>query len=322
MGLVLGFSAMIKRTIEISQQPAHLTVKLNQLLVQPHDQPTESHRSIPCEDIGVVLVDHQQTTYTHAALARLMAFDGVLVVCGRDHLPAGILLPMSDHSQVVWRIHDQLSISKPLKKQLWKQIVQAKIRAQAMNLPEGSRQRGRLLGMIREVRSNDSSNCESQAARIYWSAWLPAEYKFRRDPDGEPPNNMLNYGYAVIRAAIARALVAAGLLPALGLHHHNRSNAFCLADDLLEPLRPIVDHRARELFVNHERRELDQPTKAGLLEILTWPVVTELDGEKEFRGPLMIAIQRLIGSLVRCYQRETKSLVIPFNKDGETDGSC
>lgn len=306
---------MIKRTIEISQSPAHLTVKLDQLLVQPHDQPAESHRSIPCEDIGVVLVDHQQTTYTHAALSRLVDFDAVVVVCGRDHLPNGILLPLSDHSQVVWRIHDQLSISKPLQKQLWKQLVQAKIRAQAMNLPDGSPKRGQLLAMVRRVKSNDSSNHESQAARIYWSSWLPAEIKFRRDRDGDPPNNMLNYGYSVVRASIARALVAAGLLPALGLHHHNRSNAFCLADDLMEPLRPMVDLRVRQLFLDHHRRDLDQPTKAGLLEVLTWPVMTE--GISGGRGPLMVAIQRMVGSLVRCYQGHTRSLVIPALPDAD-----
>lgn len=302
---------MIKRTVEISQQPAHLTVKLDQLLVQPHDQPVESHGSIPCEDLGIVLVDHPRTTYSHAALAQIVEHDAVLIVCGRDHLPAGVLLPLTDHSQVVWRIHDQLSISRPLQKQLWKQLVQAKIRAQAMNLAEGATQRGRLLAMIREVKSNDSSNCESQAARIYWSSWLPPETKFKRDVsrNAGPPNNMLNYGYAVVRAAIARALVASGLLPALGLHHHNRSNAFCLADDLIEPLRPIVDRQVRQLFMDHGRRELDQPTKAGLLEVLTWPVHSEsISGG---RGPLMVAIQRMVGSLVRCYQGESKTLVIP-----------
>lgn len=299
---------MIKRTIEISQQPAHLTVKLDQLLLQPHEQSADAQRSIPCEDIGVLLVDHQQTTYTHAALARLVDFDGVLVVCGRDHLPSGVLLPLADHSQIVWRIHDQLSISRPLQKQLWKQLVQAKIRAQAMNLPEDSSSRRRLLAMIRHVKSNDASNHESQAARLYWGAWLPSEMAFRRDTsrEADAPNNMLNYGYAVVRAAIARVLVASGLLPAIGLHHHNRSNAFCLADDLIEPLRPIVDRRVRELFVDHGRRALNQPTKAGLLEVLTRSVRT---GDR--RGPLMVAIEHMVGSLVRCYQGDARQLVIP-----------
>lgn len=313
---------MIKRTIEISQHPAHLTVKLEQLLIQPHDDsppgpgpgPGARAGSIPCEDIGVVLVDHPQVTYSHAALAELARFDAVLIVCGRDHLPAGILLPLSDHSQVVWRLHDQLSIGKPLRKQLWTQLVKAKVLAQAANLREDQGQRGRLLALARKVRSGDPANIEAQAAKVYWSAWLGPPLPegegrgegFRRDPDGASPNNMLNYGYAVLRAAIARALVAAGLLPALGLKHHNRSNAFCLADDLLEPLRPIVDRRVRELVGVYGRVELNPSIKVGLLEVLTLPA--RYGDEK---GPLAVAIQRMIGSLVRCYGGESKELAIP-----------
>lgn len=297
---------MIKRTIEISQNPVHLAVRLDQLLVQPHDQPKEFHKSIPCEDIGVVLVDQHQTTYTHSALAQLVEHDAVLIVCGRDHLPAGMLLPLATHSEVVWRIHDQLSISKPAQKQLWRQLVQAKIRAQMVNLPRDSTERRRLLVMIKEVRSGDTSNCEAQAAKIYWQAWLPPEISFRRNPDGDGINALLNYGYSVLRAAIARALVTAGLLPMLGLHHCNRSNAFCLADDLLEPLRPIVDRKARELAVQHGRRELDQPTKAGLLSTLTTTVRV---GDEN--GPLFVALHRYIASLMRCYQGEATELKIP-----------
>lgn len=315
---------MIKRTIEISQQPAHLAVRLDQLLIQPHDQPVEAGSSIPCEDIGMVLVDNPRTTYSHSALAKLIEFGGVLVVCGRDHLPAGVLLPLAEHSQVVWRIRDQLSISKPLKKQLWKQIVQAKVRAQAANLSTDSPQHGRLLALAREVRSGDPTNVEAQAAKIYWSGWLAPhgnagaaneQQRFRRDPNGtDPLNSMLNYGYAVLRAAVARAIVAAGLLPVLGLHHHQRSNAFCLADDLLEPLRPIVDQRVRQLYLDHGRRELNQPTKAGLLEVLTQRV--RMGHEK---GPLMVALHRMMASLVHCYQGSAKRLAIPVSDDA---GPC
>ena len=309
---------MIKRTIEISQQPAHLSVRLDQLIIQPHDQPKESATSIPCEDIGMVLIDHGQCTYSHAALAKLSEFGAAVVVCGRDHLPIGMLLPLADHTQVVWRVNDQLGVRKPLRKQLWKQIVQAKIRAQAANLPRDSAARGRLLAMAsREVRSGDPTNVEAQAAKTYWGAWL-APYgnagssmgdsvKFRRDPKGaDPLNLMLNYGYAVVRAAVARAIVGAGFLPVLGLHHHNRSNQFCLADDLMEPLRPMADRRVRELYVIHGRRELNQPTKAGLLELLTRPV--EVDGET---GPLMVALHGMVASLVKCYEGSSKKIVFP-----------
>lgn len=309
---------MIKRTIEISSEPAHLSVRLDQLIIQPHDQPKESATSIPCEDIGMVMVDNGRCTYSHAALAKLSEFGAVLVVCGRDHLPIGLLLPLTDHTQVVWRVDDQLSVTKPLRKQLWKQIVQAKIRAQATNLPRDSAARGRLLAMAsREVRSGDPTNVEAQAAKIYWSAWLAPHgktaasvgnsVKFRRDPKGpDSLNLMLNYGYAVVRAAVARAIVGAGLLPVLGLHHHNRSNQFCLADDLMEPLRPMVDRRVRELYVIHGRRDLNQPTKAGLLELLTRPV--KIDGES---GPLMVALHRFVASLVKCFEGSSKQLRIP-----------
>lgn len=320
---------VIKRTIEISQNPAHLTVRLDQLQIIPFDAPRTpsgefaagAGSSIPCEDIGMVLVDEQRTTYSHAALARLVEFDAVLVVCGRDHLPAGILLPLGDHSQVVWRIADQVAIKKPLAKQLWKQLVQAKVRAQAMNLAQGLPARGRLMAMIDEVGSGDKTNVEAQAARLYWQHWLRLRLdepdanlpKFARDQDGEDPLNiMLNYGYAVLRAAVARAIVAAGLLPAIGLHHSNRSNAFCLADDLVEPLRPMVDRRVRELHRLHDRRELDRPTKAGLLELLARGVML---GDE--RGPLMVAIHRFVASLVKCYAGETKTLSIPVAIEGD-----
>lgn len=293
-------AAMIKRTIEISREPAHLTVQLDQLLLKREGQ---TIASIPCEDIGVVMVDHAGATYSHAALAQLAQVDAAVVVCGRDHLPVGILLPLADHSTVVWRVNDQINLSKPLRKQLWKQIVQAKIRAQAANLPVG-KERTRLLALAREVRSGDPDNAEAQAARVYWTA-LFEKIHFRRDRFGEGPNPLLNYGYAVLRAAIARALVGAGLLPALGLKHSNRSNAFCLADDLIEPLRPLVDRRVKELH-DAERNELDQQTKAALLELLTLEVRCG-----DATGPLMVALHRMVASLVRCFEGKSSRLEFP-----------
>jgi CRISPR-associated protein Cas1 len=292
---------VIKRTIEISREPAHLTVRLEQLLLK-HGEETVA--SIPCEDIGVVVVDQPQTSYSHAALMGLAASDAVLVVCGRDHLPAAVLLPLADHSRVVWRVADQVAISKPLRKQLWKQLVRAKIRAQAANLPESCAARRKLLELFKGVRSGDPANVEAQAARVYWQHWLPTG-PFRRDTDGGGLNALLNYGYAVLRAATARALVAAGLLPALGLFHCNRSNAFCLADDLMEPLRPLVDRRVRDLH-GQGHDELKPETKAGLLTLLADPV--RIGSE---RGPLMVNLHHMVGSLVRCYQGEANRLEIP-----------
>ncbi len=292
---------MIKHTIEISREPAHLTVRLDQLLLQRGE---ETVGSIPCEDIGVVVVDQPRTTYSHAALTGLARSDAVLVVCGNDHLPVGVLLPLADHSQVVWRIAQQVAVRKPLQKQLWRQLVRAKIRAQALNLPQACRARRKLVELSRRVRSGDPANVEAQAARVYWRHWLPGE-AFRRQQDGDGANALLNYGYAILRAAVARALVAAGLLPALGLFHANRSNAFCLADDLMEPLRPLVDHRVRRLR-GQGHQELNPETKKGLLGLLADPVRIGRE-----RGPLMVSLHRMVASLVRCFEGEADRLEIP-----------
>jgi CRISPR-associated protein Cas1 len=309
---------MIKRTIEVSREPAHLSVRLKQLLLTRGDQTVGA---FPCEDVGVVVVDHPQATYTHAALAELADANATLVVCGRNHLPVAVLLPLADHSQVVWRIQEQLAIGKPLRKRLWAQIVKAKIRAQAENLARDAPPRRRLAHLATTVRSGDPANVEAQAARVYWSAWLvnaPEDHSplppFRRDPDGDGANALLNYGYAILRAAVARALVAAGLLPALGLHHRHRANSFCLADDLLEPLRPIVDARARELLWRGQS-ELDQGAKAALLELLSLSVETA-----GVNGPLWVALHRYAASLVECYQGQSRRLEIPRPcKSADTD---
>lgn len=312
---------MLKRTIEISREAAHLTTRHKQLQLKREG---EVVGSVPCEDVGLVLVDHPGTTYTHNALTALLDAKAALVVCGQDHLPKGILFPLSDHLEIVWRIEEQTSVSKPLQKRLWKQIVQAKIRAQAGNLTPGSVPHRKLLNYAREVKAGDTSNREAVAARLYWSSWLvnceaPESVEpFRRDRDGDAPNHFLNYGYAILRAAIARSLVAAGLLPAIGIHHRNRSNAFCLADDLIEPLRPLVDARARELHFNGQS-DLDQEAKQTLLDLLTETVST---GNQS--GPLMVAINRMTASLVHCYQGTRKDLEIPIpciSADTEVCGS-
>jgi CRISPR-associated protein Cas1 len=309
-----GSVAVIKRTIEISSEPAHLTVRNDQLLLLAKDDDRTERASIPCEDIGLVMVEHARTTFSHTALTRLLHHGAAVVICGRDHLPAGMLLPVGEHTQVVPRIQQQIAISKPLRKQLWKQIVQSKIRAQADNLPTGSATRSRLLALARGVRSGDPNNVEAQAAKVYWAGYrdLLEDPEFRRDPAGAAPNNMLNYGYAVLRAAVARAVVAAGLVPALGLQHSNRANAFCLADDLVEPLRPLVDDRVLELSQDGHT-ELTPPAKTALLELLTARVRAD-----DQAGPLMVALHRYVASLVRCFERVAKRLEIPVAADDET----
>jgi CRISPR-associated protein Cas1 len=292
---------MIKHIIEVSREPAHLCVRLDQLLLKNGDRLLGS---VPCEDVGVVVVDNPATTYSHAALTTLARSDAVLVVCGQNHLPVAALLPLGDHSQITWRIAEQVAVSRPRRKRLWKQLVQAKLRAQAANLAADCPARAKLLDLARQVRSGDPANVEAQAARVYWDNWLP-KHRFRRDPDLGGLNGLLNYGYAILRAAVARALIGAGLLPALGLFHSHRANAFCLADDLLEPLRPLVDDRARELF-RQGYEDLGQEAKARLLELLSEPARI---GRR--RGPLMICLHRMVASLVRCYQGQAARLEIP-----------
>ena len=293
---------MIKRTIEISSEPAHLTVKHRQLLVKREG---ETVGQAPCEDIGVVIVDHRGTTYSHAALTELVRSDAALVICGDRHLPTGVLLPLVDHGEVIWRINDQIECSKPLAKRIWKQVVQEKIRNQAMVLGCDVAAHRKLLAMSRQVRSGDTTNVEAQAARVYWRNFLSDDDKFHRDQNGDGLNSFLNYGYAIVRAAVARAITSAGMLPAIGIHHHARSNPFCLADDLMEPFRPLVDFIARDTF-QQGYVELNPESKRALLSLMSWP--TQL---KDEQGPLMVNLQRMCSSFARVLSGDASSLQIP-----------
>lgn len=311
---------MIRRTVEISRQPCHLAVRDGQLLVLSRTEPPRALPAhpenlagrLPLEDLGVLMVDQRDTTYTHSVLVELAQHGGALVVCGPDHLPCGMFLPWSSNTELLGRLDAQLSASRPRRKRLWASLVAAKVRAQARNLDHAPDKRSHLLALARRVRSGDPTNVEAQAARAYWPAIfddLPTlTPPFRRRPGDRaapPPNNLLDYGYAVLRAAVARAIVSAGLLPALGLQHRQRSNPFCLADDLVEPLRPMVDARARALALQG-RLCLDQPTKAELLTVLTATVRAA-----EVLGPLEVALTRYVASLVRALTGEAQRLDIP-----------
>jgi len=290
---------MIKRTIEISGQGNHLSVSAGSLLV--HREGQEVGR-VPLEDLGVLILDAPMTTYTHSVLTEALAAGAVVIPCGRNHHPCGLFLPQ-DNSLIVQRLAAQVQAPLPLKKSLWKQIVQAKVRSQAAALGPHSPAARLLLNLVPRVRSGDPTNVEAHAARLYWPAMFGKD--FRRSPDGLPPNALLNYGYMVLRSCVARALCGAGLHPSLGLHHHNRSNAFCLADDLLEPLRPLVDVRVRAL-AQAGATEVSRDSKMQILSLLIETV--RLGGEK---GPLMVALERVTASLVRCYGGEQKKLDLP-----------
>jgi len=291
---------MIKRTIDISEGPNFLSVENDQLVISRN---REEIGHVPAEDIGVLLIDNVATTYTHSAMTRLIHHGAVIVLCGANHLPAGILLPLENNNLITERLRSQIGASEPLRKQLWKQIVRRKIVGQAHNLPENHPTRGQLLDLADNVKSGDTTNCEGQAGRFYWPALFGPD--FRRDPDGEPPNNLLNYGYTVFRAAVARALVAAGLNCSLGLHHSNRANAFCLADDLIEVFRSRVDATVLDL-VKREIFILDKSAKQEILNLLTEEIV--IAGQS---GPLMVQLHRMVASLVRCYADGEKTMELP-----------
>lgn len=291
---------MIKRIIDISQGPTYLSIENDQLVLQR--ERVEIAR-IPAEDVGILLVEHRATVYTHAALVRLIAHGAAVVLCDEKHLPAGLLLPMTDNRLHTRRLAAQVAAKEPLKKQLWRQLVQRKIRGQAGNLAEEHPVRGQMLDMAESVRSGDVGNAEGLAARFYWQAYFGED--FRRDPEGEPPNGLLNYGYMVFRAAVARAIVASGLHPALGLHHHNRENAFCLADDLVEVFRPMVDACVLGL-AKGGHAVVDREAKEAVLGLLSREI--RVGGSA---GPLMVALGRMTTSLVECYAGKGKRMELP-----------
>ena len=296
---------MIKRILEISSEPYQVSVHLDQLVLRPRTDGGAGPPTVPCEDVGLLVVDNQGVGYSHQALTRLLEAGAAVVLCGANHLPAGLLLPLASHTEIVWRIDCQIAAKRPVKKRLWKQVVRAKIRNQAENLPADVPARGRILALIPAVRSGDPENVEAQAARIYWEAWL-GDRVFRRQPQGdEAINGMLNYGYAVLRAAVARALVSAGLFPPLGIHHCNRGNAFCLADDLLEPMRPWVDAAVADC-VAQGQVGVNRDTKRALLGLLHR--TARVGGQS---GPLMVGLHRTCASLVRCLQGQDVKLLVP-----------
>jgi CRISPR-associated protein Cas1 len=295
---------MISKVIEISQHSADLIAHNGQLELRFHEG-AHADVSVPCEDVGLVVIDNGRVTYTHHAVCELMDNGAAVLMCGPNHLPTGLLLPWPNHTLVMARLRHQIAAGGPLKKRLWQQLVATKIRSQAANVSHESSAASHLRALARRVRSGDPGNVEARAAKVYWRAWRPVA-EFRRNPEGKDAlNAMLNYGYAIVRAAMARALVGAGLQPALGLHHANRSNAFCLADDLMEPLRPLVDARVRALYERGER-DLSPEVKRGLLSILTQTVQTG-----DTTGPLMASFERVAASLARCYTGEDRCLVIP-----------
>jgi CRISP-associated protein Cas1 len=255
---------MRNRILEIAEQPARLRVERRQLVIDAGGQLAR----IPLEDLAVLVVAHPQVSYTQAVLNELIAHGGTFLTCDASRMPAGLLLPLDGNVIQTERFARQVQLSQPRRKRLWQQIVRGKIHMQSTLLHQRLGTDHGLSRLIPNVRSGDTSNVEGQAARRYWTALFGSD--FRRDRNALDHNRLLNYGYAVLRAAVSRSIVAAGLHPTIGLHHHNRYNSFCLADDLMEPYRPVVDRAVAEVMDEHdEPPELSQVIRAQLLNVLT-----------------------------------------------------
>jgi CRISPR-associated protein Cas1 len=304
---------MIKRTLYFGN-PSYLSIQNEQLHIRfpdvernatSEEVKKQAFTTVPIEDIGVVVLDHAQITISHFVLHKLMANNVALITCNEQHMPCGLLMPLEGNTVQAERYKYQLEASVPLKKQLWQQTVQAKINNQAYVIEHDATKR-RLYKMTQDVKSGDVTNFEGQAAALYWKHFFYPN-PFFRQREGEAPNNLLNYGYALLRATMARSLVASGLMPTLGIFHRNRYNAYALADDMMEPYRPFVDKMVLEIVKkNSSDLTLDKAIKAEFLSIPAMDVI--INGEK---SPMMIAMQRTSASLVRCFEGKQRKLLLP-----------
>ena len=304
---------MIKRTLYFGN-PAYLSLKMKQMVVRiPHkddgDLPSEEDmvRTVPIEDLGVIILDNKQITITQGLIDALLENNCALITCDSKRMPVGLMLPLAGNTIQNERFRSQLDSSLPLRKQLWQQTIEAKIRNQAAVLKYVTGQEHKnMLKWSDSVRSGDADNMEARAAVYYWKTIFPNDPCFIRDREDEGANALLNYGYAILRAVVARALVGAGLLPTLGIHHHNRYNAYSLADDIMEPYRPYVDKLVVEILEDCAEDKLNATNKVKLLNI---PVIEVKINEK--RSPLMIAVSQTVSSLVKCFRGDCRKLIYP-----------
>ena len=301
---------MIKRTLFFGN-PAYLRFKDEQLVISLPEASMlpEKERmiTIPIEDIGIVVIEHAQITLTHHLINALLENNVALITCDSRHMPSGLLLPLEGNTTQQERFKHQIDASEPLRKQLWQQTVRQKILNQAAVLKQRGGATENMKYWANQVKSGDSQNHEGRAAAYYWGQIFDSSLDFRRDPDGNAPNNLLNYGYAILRATVARSLVASGMLPTFGIHHHNRYNAYCLADDMMEPYRPYVDQLVLGIMAGEPiPEELTKVHKTKLLQI---PVLDVTINER--RSPLMLATQQTAASLAKCFQGELRKIEYP-----------
>lgn len=308
---------MIKKTLYFGN-PIYLSLRNGQLVLRmpevekndtlPDTFKKDAERTIPIEDIGVVVLDNKRITLTTGAMEALLENNCAVITCDDKSMPVGLLLPLCGNTLQNERFRNQIDASLPLKKQLWQQTVRQKILNQAAVLASSTGYIAKnMQAWANDIKSGDSENMEARAAAFYWKTIFPSIPNFVRGREGEPPNNLLNYGYAILRACVARGLVGSGLLPTLGIHHHNRYNAYCLADDIMEPYRPFVDQLVIDIMQQEiDFSELTRELKARLLTIPTIDVIIE--GK---RSPLMIAVGLTTASLAKCFNGEARKIAYP-----------
>jgi CRISPR-associated protein Cas1 len=307
---------MIKRTLFFGN-PAYLSTKNEQIVISYPDKELET-KTVAIEDIGVIVLENQQITITNGLLEKLINNNVALINCDHQHLPIGLLMPLNGHTEQSERFKNQINASIPLKKNLWQQTISAKISNQGELLREKGIPMRKMELWAKEVTSGDSLNHESRAAVFYWQSLTPslsfretmpttAEVIFNRGQNGLPPNNLLNYGYAILRAITARAIVSSGMLPTLGIFHRNKYNAYCLADDIMEPYRPFVDKIVCQIVASEvELTDLTVDIKKQLLSVAGVDVM--LDGKK---SPLMVAMSRTTNSLNECFEGSARKILYP-----------
>jgi CRISPR-associated protein Cas1 len=293
---------MIKRTLYFGN-PCYLKKKQDQLMVDFPEEGMES-KSVPIEDIGIVILDNPRITITQAALAAVNENNAVIVNCNEKHLPHALMLTTSSHHAYTEKLRFQLESTLPLRKNLWQQTVAAKINNQATLLDSWGVDTENMKYWAKHVKSGDPENMEARAAAFYWGKYHEG---FKRHRFGDPPNNLLNYGYAILRAVVARALVASGMLPAVGIHHRNKYNPYCLADDIMEPYRPWVDQLVLEICEGNE--DIEELTPELKRELLSIPVM-DVYIEKQ-KSPLMVGMQRTSASLMQCFEGSTRKIIYP-----------
>ena len=295
---------MIKRTLFFAN-PAYLSTKNEQLVVSFPDQDREE-KTIPIEDLGFIVLENPQITITTGLIRKLIDNNTAVITCNQQHLPTGYLQPLQGHSEQTERYRHQLNASIPLKKNLWQQTVTAKIQNQAKHFKKLGKNAKRLDRYALEVKTADHDNQEALAAAFYFQNLFDLP-DFSRNQKGIAPNGLLNYGYAILRAVTARAIVSSGMLPSIGIFHKNKYNAYTLADDIMEPYRPFVDHIVWEMVARGENvEELTTQLKAELLTIPAMDVY--IDGRN---SPLMNAMSRTTNSLYECFYGSARKILYP-----------